>query len=380
MTSSFKLGRIFGVEVGVHWSWLFIFGIVTWSFADGVLASFYPEWSELHLWIGGAFIAAVFFCSVLAHEMSHAIVSNRNGLPVKSITLFVFGGVANLTKEPDQPGLEFRIAIVGPLTSLALGGMFAILWLALGSVNEGVSGICAELALINTSLAIFNMLPGFPLDGGRVFRSAVWKRNHDRLRATRTASRMGEGIAYGLMALGLALTLVNTFSGIWLLLIGFFLRNASAGSYEQLAVETAIGGATAADVMSTVFERVPPDMSVDELVQEHMLRHHARCYAVMAAGDFAGLVTLADVRKIPRELWPTTSVYRAMTPANALKVVWPAETLPNVLRIMATSNVNQLPVIQGRELVGMISRADVVEYIQLRRSLDSNVPAPPAAP
>jgi len=375
MQSSFKLGRIFGVEVGVHWSWVFIFGIVTWSFAEGVLVQFYPEWSVPHRWIGGAFIAAVFFGSVLAHEMSHAIVSNRNGLPVKSITLFVFGGVANLTKEPDQPGLEFRIAIVGPLTSLALGGVFAALWAALRGVNEGVSGICAELALINTSLAVFNMLPGFPLDGGRVFRSAVWKRNHDRLRATRTAARVGEGIAYALMALGLALTLVNTFSGIWLLLIGFFLRNASAGSYEQLAVETAIGGVTAADVMSTEFERVPPDMSVDELVQERMLRQHARCYAVMAAGEFAGLVTLADVRKVPREQWATTSVYRAMTPTSALKTVWPSETLPNVLRIMATGNVNQLPVIQGRELVGMISRADVVEYIQLRRTLDSDTPA-----
>jgi Zn-dependent protease/predicted transcriptional regulator len=340
-----------------------------------VLVQFYPEWSVPHRWIGGAFVAAVFFGSVLAHEMSHAIVSNRNGLPVKSITLFVFGGVANLTKEPDQPGLEFRIAIVGPLTSLALGGVFAALWLALRGVNEGVSGICAELALINTSLAVFNMLPGFPLDGGRVFRSAVWKRNHDRLRATRTAARVGEGIAYGIMALGLALTLVNTFSGIWLLLIGFFLRNASAGSYEQLAVETAIGGVTAAEVMSTVFDRVPPDMSVDELVQERMLQHHARCYAVMAGGDFAGLVTLADVRKIPREQWATTSVYRAMTPTSALKTVWPSETLPNVLRIMATGNVNQLPVIQGRELVGMISRADVVEYIQLRRTLDSDTPA-----
>src|SRR5438105_271293 len=180
MGSSFKIGRIFGIDIGVHWSWLFIFVVVTWSFATGVLEHFYPDWSTAQRWIAGAIVAGIFFLSILAHELSHAVVSNRNKLPVREITLFVFGGVSNLSREPDTPGLEFKIAIVGPLTSLALGGLFAIGWAVLRPASDGIAGISANLALINASLAVFNMLPGFPLDGCRVFRSIVWAPNHNR--------------------------------------------------------------------------------------------------------------------------------------------------------------------------------------------------------
>jgi Zn-dependent protease len=317
MGGSIKLGRILGIDIGIHWSWIFIFFIVTWSFATNIFDEFYPGWSDTQRWIGGAFVAIVFFLSVLAHELSHAIVSNRNGLPVKSITLFVFGGVANLTKERDTAGLEFRIAIVGPATSLALGAMFAALWFAVRPFNDGVAGICANLALINASLAVFNMLPGFPLDGGRVFRAIVWARSNNRLSATRTAARTGEWIAYGIMGVGIVYTLLGGLvSGIWFLLIGFFLRNISAGSYEQLVIETTLAGIPVRDVMQTNVDTVPPDLSVEELVQEHVLRRNARCFAVIAAGDFAGLMTLTDIRKVPRDEWATTSVYRAMTPAT----------------------------------------------------------------
>ncbi len=370
MGSSIKLGRVLGVEIGVHWSWIFIFAIVTWSFATSIFGEFYPEWSEAQRWIGGAFVALIFFLSVLAHEMSHAIVSNRNGLPVRSITLFVFGGVANLTKEPETPGLEFRIAIVGPATSFALGALFAAIWAALRPFNDGLAGIAANLAIINASLAVFNMLPGFPLDGGRVFRSVVWRRNNNRLKATRTAARAGEWIAYGIMGIGVLYTLLGgVVSGIWFILIGLFLRNASAASYEQLVVETTLSGIRVSDVMRTDVESVPPDVSVEELVQEHVLRRNARCFAVLAAGDFAGLVTLSDIRKVPRDEWPTTSVYRAMTPATQLHSVAPDENLAKVLQMMATFDVNQLPVIYGRELVGMLNRADVLRYIQVRQEI-----------
>ncbi|HYM16704.1 MAG TPA: site-2 protease family protein [Dehalococcoidia bacterium] len=372
MGSSIKLGRIFGIDIGIHWSWIFIFLIVTWSFATGLLANTYPAWSGPQLWLAGALIGAIFFLSILLHELSHAVVSNRAGLPVRSITLFVFGGVSNLTREPDTPGMEFRIAIVGPATSLGLGVLFAGGWAALYNVNDGLAGICAYLAAINASLAVFNMLPGFPLDGGRVFRSIVWARNHNRLRATRVASRTGEWIAYGIMAVGVAYTFwFSLFSGLWFLLIGFFLRNASAASYEQLLIETTLSGIAVRDVMRTDVDRVPPDLSLEELVHDHVLKHNARCFAVMAAGDFAGLVTLSDLRKAPREQWPATSVYRAMTPATQLHTVSPGENLTTVLRMMATHDVNQLPVLQGRELVGMLDRADVLRYIQVHRDLGS---------
>ena len=371
MGSSIKLSRIFGIDIGIHWSWVFIFVIVTWTFATGILADNYPEWSDAQRWIGGAFIAGIFFLSILAHELSHAVVSNRSGLPVNSITLFVFGGVSNLTREPDTAGLEFKIAVVGPLTSLVLGGVFGAAWLALGPVNEGVADICGYLGIINASLAVFNMLPGFPLDGGRVLRAVVWSRNKNRLRATHTAARSGEWIAYGIMGIGvLESVLVSPFSGIWFLLIGFFLKNAAAASYAQLVVETTLSGIAVRDVMRTSTDTVAPDVSVEELVHDYVLRKNARCFAVIAAGEFAGLVTLTDVRKVAREEWPTTSVYRAMTPATRLHTVEPAESLTKVLQLMAVHDVNQLPVVEHRALVGMLDRADVMRFIQMHRDLD----------
>ena len=374
MGSSIKLFRIFGIDIGIHWSWVFILVIVTWTFATGFLADNYPQWSDAQRWSAGALIAGVFFLSILAHELSHAIVSNRNGLPVSSITLFVFGGVSNLTREPDTAGLEFKIAVVGPLTSLLLGGLFGAAWLALRSTNAGIADICGYLGFINASLAVFNMLPGFPLDGGRVFRSAVWARNHNRLRATRTAARAGEWIAYGIMAIGVAESVfLSPFSGIWFLLIGFFLKNAAASSYTQLVVETTLDGISVRDVMRTSFDAVAPDVNVEELVHDYVLRKNARCFAVIAAGDFAGLVTLTDVRKLPREAWATTSVYRAMTPATRLHTVAPSDGITRVLQLMAQNDVNQLPVVDRRELVGMLDRADVMRFIQLHRDLDERM-------
>jgi len=367
--SSIKLGRIFGVDVGVHWSWVFIFLIVTWSFATGVFEEFYPGWTGAQKWIGGGVVSIVFFLSVLAHELSHAIVSNRTGLPVKSITLFVFGGVANLSRDPEDARQELKIAIVGPLTSLAIGAIFAGAWAATYNVNEGLAGIFANLALINASLALFNMLPGFPLDGGRVFRSIVWMRNKNRLKATKAASTAGEWIAYGVMAIGAVELILGYFSGLWMLFIGFFLRNIASASYEQMLVETTLEGILVRDVMRTDIDSVDPQTSVEELVHDHVLRKNARCFAVIAGGDFAGLVTLTDVRRLPRDQWPLTSVYRAMTPATKLYTVSPDENIMTVLQLMGTHDVNQLPVVRGRELVGMLTRADVMRFVQLRQDL-----------
>jgi Zn-dependent protease/predicted transcriptional regulator len=381
MTGSINLGRIFGIDVGFHWSWVFIFFLVTWSFAEGVLDYFYDDWTIAQLYIGGAIISMIFFLSVLLHELSHAIVSNRLGLPVRNITLFVFGGVANLTREPDTPGDEFKIAIVGPLMSLLLAILFGVGWIALYAFSDGLSGIALQLAIINLSLAVFNMLPGFPLDGGRVFRSLVWGRSKDRLKATRYASKLGEWIAYGVMAIGIGFTLFGNFvSGVWFFVIGLFLRNASTASYEQIVMETTLSGIAVRDVMRRDVKAVPPDMTVEELVHDHVMSQGARCFAVMAAGDFAGLVTLTDVRNVPRSAWPVTSVYRTMTPATRLHTVSPGENLTRVLQMMAEHDVNQLPVVQGRELVGMLDRADVMRFIQVRRDLAETMGAPGEQP
>jgi Zn-dependent protease len=375
MVSSFRIGRIFGIDIGVHWSWIFIFFIVTWLFATGVFEHFYPEWSGGQRWAGGAVVAGIFFISILLHELSHALVATANGLPVRGITLFVFGGVSNLSAEPDSAALEFKIAAVGPATSLALGALFAAGWAIIRPFDDGIAGISANLALINTALAVFNMLPGFPLDGGRVFRAIIWSRNRDRLAATRTASRVGEWIAYGIMGIGVVYVFFGSlFSGIWFLLIGFFLRNASSASYEQLVIETTLSGINVRDVMKSDVPTVPSDLPIEELVQEHVLRRNARCFAVVDDGRFSGLITLTDVRNIARDDWPHTTVAQAMTPPDRLHSVAPSENLAGVLQRLSEHDVNQLPVIEGGRVLGLITRGDMMRFIQVRRDLAEMLP------
>ena len=371
MLGSFKIGKIAGIEIAVHWSWLFIFVLVTSSFATGILEEFFPEWSDARRWGVGVIIAAIFFASILLHELSHSLVAKAKGIPVKGITLFVFGGVSNLGREAQSAGEEFQIAIVGPLTSLAVGAVFAILWAALRVPAPDEAAVAGYLAFINAVIAAFNMLPGFPLDGGRVFRSIVWGRNRDLLRATRAASRMGEYVAYLLMAGGAIQFIVfNPIGGIWMFLIGLFLRTASVASYEQMVSETALRGVTAADLASTDFVPVPPTMTVAQLVDQHMLAGHGRCYPVMSEGEeLLGLVTLTDIRRLEREQWADTTVYRAMTPFERLRTVSSQEDARQILQLMGEADVNQVPVVDGRRLLGIVSRGDIVRLIQVRRAM-----------
>jgi len=371
MPRSFKIAQIFGIEIGVHWSWIFIFGFLTWSFGDksGLLHEFYPEWSTEQRWVVGAIISGIFFASILLHELSHSLVAKARGIPVRGITLFVFGGVSSLGREAQSAGEEFQIAIVGPLTSLAIGAVFTILWLALRGPAPSAAGVAAYLAFINATIGAFNMLPGFPLDGGRVFRAIVWARNRNQLRATRTAARTGEFVAYGLMAGGAIQFFWNPIGGIWMFLIGLFLRNASVSSYEQLVLQTALEGVLAQELARSDYTPVPPDMTIDVLVDQHMLAGHGRAYPVMAGQELLGLITLTDVRRLEREQWPSTSVYRAMTPFERLHCVAPQEPAAHVLQLMGEWDVNQVPVVDMRLLVGIISRADILRHIQVRRAV-----------
>ena len=370
MAGSFKIGKIAGIEIGVHWSWLFIFVLITWSIAGGILEEFYPEWSDGRRWAVGVIVAGIFFASILLHELSHSLVAKAKGIPVKGITLFVFGGVSSLGREAQSAGEEFQIAIVGPLTSLAIGAFFAILWAALRGPAPEEAAIAGYLAFINGVIAAFNMLPGFPLDGGRVFRSIVWARNRNLLRATRVASKVGEYLAYALMAGGaIQFVLFNPIGGVWMFLIGLFLRNASAASYEQMVLESTLRGVSAAELARTDYVPVLPDLLVAQLVDEQMLAGRGRCYPVMAGEELLGLITLSDVRRLDREQWSTTTVYRAMTPFERLRTVSPGEDARALLQLMGEADVNQVPVVEGRWLMGIVSRADILRLIQLRREV-----------
>ena len=372
MLSSFKIGKIAGIEIGVHWSWLFIFALITWSFANGILKEYFEDWSATQRWTVAVLVAVIFFASILLHELSHSLVAKARGIPVKGITLFVFGGVSNLEREARTAGEEFQIAVVGPLTSLLIGAVFAILWVALRVPAPEVAAIAGYLAIVNGAIAAFNMLPGFPLDGGRVFRSIVWWRNRNLLRATRIAARMGEIVAFVLIAGGgVQLFFGNPIGGVWMALIGFFLRNASAGSYEQMVLEVSLRGVTAGELARANYLTVTPEISVAQLVDEHMLTGHGRCYPVMAVpdGELLGLITLTDVRRLERGQWPATSVFRAMTPFERLRTVGPAEHAAKLLQMMGEGDLNQIPVVEGRSLRGIVTRGDILRLIQVRRAV-----------
>jgi Zn-dependent protease len=368
---TFRIARIFGFEVNVHWSWALIFVLLTYTYATGLLADAYPNWTgERRVIVGGA-VAVIFFVSILLHEMSHSFMARRYGIPVGGITLFIFGGVSNLTEEPKNSRQEFWIAIVGPLTSFALGGLFALGYVAINPVESGIAEVGLHLAIINVILAAFNLIPGFPLDGGRVLRSLFWARKRDMLDATKLAAKVGQYVAYGIMGLGFVVALFtgSVVAGIWLLIIGNFLRSSSAASYEQLFVEQVLTGIPASSVASRDFTPVSPEVTLSELVEDHVLTGPGRCYPVMAGDELLGLVTLSDLRAIPREEWGKTTVYRAMTPFSKLRVVSPTDDLPVVLQELAAGDVNQVPMVDNRILLGLIHRGDVIRYIQTRQAL-----------
>lgn len=372
MTGTFRIGRLFGFDINVHWSWLFIFVLVTWTFANGILEEFYPDWTGGRRWIVAAAISSVFFLSILLHEMSHSVMARRYGIPVSSITLFVFGGVSSLEKEPESAGQEFWVAIVGPLTSFALGLLFAVLFFALDPIEEGASGVAGNLAVINIAIGIFNLVPGFPLDGGRVLRSVFWARRKNLLGATRAASSVGVVVAYIIMGIGVAAFFFSIIMGIWFFLIGNFLRMASSESYQQLFRDVALRGVPASAVARTDYTALSPDVKLSEMVEEHVLAGRGRAFPVTVVDDLLGIVTLSDLRAVPREAWSTTSVYRAMTPYEKLRTVSPTDDLTEVLNLMAAGDINQIPMIENKQLRGLIHRSDVLRYIQVREEIDSS--------
>jgi CBS domain-containing protein len=304
------------------------------------------------------------------HELAHSWMARSRGVDVQGITLFLFGGVSNLKGEAKSAEDEFVIAIVGPLMSLGMGLFFAVGWGVLQFWNKGIAGISANLAVLNAVIAAFNLLPGFPLDGGRVFRSLLWWRNRNLLAATRVAARVGEYFSYGLMGVGVVFFLFgNLIGGIWLFIIGLFLRSASLGSYQQTLAQVTLAGMTAGQAARSDCQLVSPDISVAQLVDSYILPGNIRCFPIQRDGQLLGLVTLDDVRQVPREEWATTSVAKTMTPYERLHVVSREEDLRRVMQIMSEEDVNQVPVVEDGRLVGLIARSDIMRLLRIRQEL-----------
>ena len=366
--SGIKIGQVFGIPIFLHLSWILIFGLITYSLVDEYGAR-YPQWTSGQLWSLGVITSLLFFGSVLFHELSHSAVARHYRIPVASITLFFFGGIASITRDPDSAGQEFLMAAAGPASSYVLAGAFWLL--AQATPNDSMPNALATwLAGTNALLATFNLLPGFPLDGGRVFRSVVWGITKNYSKSTRIASRVGQGIAYAMMAFGLytAFVLHSSVNGVWFVFLGWFLLTAARQSYQQVEAQGALQGLRAVDVMTSDMPTVARDLSLDEYARE-VSRTGRRAHLVVSDGKLVGLMRVEVLQAVPREEWPSTSVQAVMIPREKLAWTAPEEPVLSVLERMRSANVDQLAVIREDNVVGLVTRDSILRVVQARTEL-----------
>jgi Zn-dependent protease len=370
MNASVKLGRIWGIPIGLHLSWFLVFGLVLFSLGTGYFPREYPQLSTgVHL-VLAAITTILLFGSVLLHELGHALIALRNRIPVKGITLFVFGGVAQITREPETPGAEFRIAIAGPLVSLALAGAFGVLYL----IDRNIPLLAAPseyLMRLNFLLVLFNMIPGFPLDGGRVLRSIIWKTTGSQARATQIASAGGQLVAFGFISLGLlSLFTGQAINGLWLIFIGWFLQNAAASAGQQMRVQQKLRGVSVWQAMEREPGMISPLTPLSQVVEERVLqRGESAFFVVNYDGTVAGLITLQDITRIPQAQWRFTTVGQAMVPIQRLLQVDAGAELLAALQMMEENEAHHAAVVQDNRTVGLLSREQVMRYLRLRAEL-----------
>lgn len=365
--SGFRLGHIFGIPIYLHASWLIIFALITFTLAKQFTYQ-HPGWSPQQHWALGIITSVLFFGSVVFHELSHSVIAKHYRIPVDSITLFVFGGLSRISRDPSNAWQEFNIAIAGPLLSFFLGGCF---WLVAHYVhgNELVVAACTWLWEINVLLAIFNLVPGFPLDGGRILRGVAWGITKDFTRATKIASNAGRFFAYLMIFIGVWEAFNgNPIGGLWTAFIGWFLLSAARESYAQVAIKSTLTGLHAADVMTQDVPTVERNISVEDYVHE-VLRTGRRCHIVTGAGRPVGLVTLHSAREVPRDEWANTSIQAVMMPFERIHAATPEEPALGVLERMQAEDINQMPVISNGQIVGMIGRDTILRVLQTRMQL-----------
>ncbi|MGE0022010.1 MAG: M50 family metallopeptidase [Hyphomicrobium sp.] len=369
-----NLFRVFGVQVAIDYSWLIIFALVLWSLSAGYFPGEYPGYGWWNYGLAGLGATLLFFASVLVHELSHALVANRLGEDVRRITLFIFGGMAHLSGEPRGPGAEVKIAAAGPLTSIGLGALFyaVSLGLARGGVEPLWTAVFRYLGFVNLALAVFNLLPGFPLDGGRLLRAYFWQRSGDLRSATRRAADWGGGIAVGLMALG-ALQIFGgaLVGGLWLIFIGMFLRGAARASYYGVVVEHALGQTRVRDLMVREPVVVGPDTSVADAVEDSFLRHGYGGFPVGSDGRIEGLLSLPMVQRCAREERGARRVREIMRPLDDGLTISPDASVAQALQQMVAHDAGRLVVLENGQLRGLITRTGIMRFVDMKTQLES---------
>jgi Zn-dependent protease/CBS domain-containing protein len=407
---AFHLGKLFGIDIRIDASWLVIFVLLTWNLS-AMFPGLHPDWPPVESIAVALAASLVFFGCILFHELAHSLVARRYNLRVRSITLFLFGGVSNIEQEPASPRAEFWMAIAGPAASIALGVWFFALALASTAVSvedapTALNGVArlgpigtlfAWLGPVNIGIGLFNLIPAFPLDGGRVLRSIFWGISGDLRLSTRRVATIGQVFGWLFIVMGFAMTFgahvvffgTGLASGLWLALIGWFLHGAATQSYRRLAIDDALAGHTVAEVMRRDGAVVPPDLSLADLVHASFIPFDERALPVVRDGKLLGLVCLSDVRRVLREAWSSTRVDQVMRPRNVLAVATPNERLADAFARLAQNDIGQVPVLDGERLAGMLNRRDVGRRLELAwgrigreepHGRLHNPPAPTAAP
>lgn len=377
MHSQIKLGRIAGIEIGLHYSWFIIAGLIAFSLAEHFHAA-RPDWAQSVVWGTALVTAVLFFAALLVHELAHSIVAKSRGLTVRAITLFALGGVSQIEQEAPDAKSEFWIAIVGPLTSFVIGAIFiagARLagWSPRAETQSPAVAVMAWLGYINIVLAIFNMIPGYPLDGGRILRSILWWTSGSMRTATKWASRVGQAVAFLFILWGLyRFFLGANFGGLWLAFIGWFLLDAARSSYMQLGLMTELRDHRVADVMERNCPTVPGYLSLRDFADEYLLHSNSRCFLVTQDDHALGLVTPAELKAVSRDSWSQTSVQSVMQPLSRLRTVDPNLPAIKALELMSRENVNQLAVVADGKLQGIFSRSQLLRFIQVYSETTEN--------
>ncbi len=366
------IGRIFGISIDLDYSWFLIFGLLTWILAVSYYPAEFKNWSVAEYWLMGAITAAMLFVSVLLHELGHSVVAKRYGISVPRITLFIFGGVSEIATEPPSAGVEFWIAVAGPVVSFVL----ALIFWELQPLLTGAAPLLAltkYLALLNFILGLFNLVPGFPLDGGRVFRSIVWGITKDYRRASAIATLTGRFFGFFFIFVGVWQAVTgNVLNGIWIAFIGWFLESAAASQDQMQVVKNLLGGHKVSEVMSRNFPRIPGNITLQELVDKNVLAQGLRYFVVANGEGDAGLITLSTIREVPRVAWPKTTASQVMIPLGKSVSIQPTAELWTALEKMGRDGVNQLPVMNGgghNQIVGMLSRDDLVQHLRVLQDL-----------
>ncbi len=378
-----SLFKLFGFEVRLDASWLLIAALVTWSLAVGVFPQAEPGLSRSSYWWMGVSGALLLFGSIVVHELFHSLVARRYGLQMSGITLFVFGGIAEMKEEPQSAKAEFLMAIAGPIASVLIGAGFYVLYRAGGaSWPPQVMGVLQYLYWINWILAAFNMIPAFPLDGGRVLRSALWQSRGDLRSATRTASTVGSVFGILMMAFAVFQLFYGNFIGaVWWFLIGMFIRSVSQSSYQQVVVRSALAGEPVSKFMRTHPDTVTPATSVEEFVNEHVYKHHHKMFPVITESDeLAGCVSVEQVKEVPRDEWNRQSVSAIMRPCSPENTISPEKDVTEALSRMTQTGSKRLMVVDHGHLVAVLALGDLLSYLSTKLQLEGNVPPTGQAP